>query len=136
MSNRKLTKAQALRALVWAEGHLGLDGWDIELWWQSDMPEWAHDDANATDGGYFRMSVQYRFADIWINLKVCDGDPDFDRLSVLMHEMVHLAHNSCNFEAKFYRAGEFLTDRFADALAFAYRHKMKPWRPRNPNTSS
>ena len=92
------------------------------------MPSWVIDDCTPTDYGYFSMATQYRTADVWVNLKRCDSDPDYDRLKVLMHEMTHVAHNACNFKAEFYRAGEFLTDRFADALAYAYRHKMKPWR--------
>ena len=128
--DRKLTKAQALRALEWARCEFGLHSWVINLDYGDDIPEWA--DSAVT----YRTRLgrcQYWVADcdarIWVGPTNCDRN-DQDRLVVLMHEVAHisLAKAGLDSDATDGDDKEFLCNRMGDLAAFAYRHKMKPWR--------
>lgn len=122
-TRKKMTKAQAMKALDWAMGHLGLQAWRIVLDYTNDIPEWISDNPFLARVSY---NLQYRTAKIWVGPARC-YDEDVDSLQSLFHEAVHVGLEAANVPHQA-PLPEFIIDRLADALAFAYRHKMKPWR--------
>jgi len=122
-----VTPAEARKAMRWCQKVLGLSHYAISLEFTDKEPDWSPREDGAIFLGRMSPDFQERTAKVWVGPAQC-AEYDRDVLHTICHEMSHLALGVAGLMLNDSTAVEFMVDRNADALAFAYTHGMKPWR--------
>lgn len=120
-----ITLAKAQKALAWGLQHFAMGGntWKVTLWFSDDEPSWS---TGTSGGGTAEVSVPYHKISIWVGPTQCRLN-DRDPLQTLFHELGHAILEAADLPHTG-NVAEFMLDRQADALAYAYRKGMKPWK--------
>ena len=118
MKVKKYTKAEWQKACDWVQAFLGLQDWDITLFYLSPPP-WV----DVSRPGMCRNDLAHKQADVWVNVSNCRKN-DIDPFAVLFHEFIHLACDDVGMATRNKRA-EFLLIRLEKAMLAAYRKGVK-----------
>ena len=119
---KKLTDAQAHRAVNWFAAKMGLVDWSFEVKW-GDPPEWVV----ALDTPVEMLGKAYLFrnsktAYIWLNtsgLRRAEEDP----IATLFHECCHVLACDLDIEDDGKGRFEYTWNRLSELMLAAYRAK-------------
>jgi len=124
-----LTAAEARKAIRWFKRRMGLQDWRIEVELSDSVPEWCAETHNSSYVGHASVRVAFKHANVWVTPNGCatiePGLEPAEPLEVLFHELIHLQCRDVGLADDSTPHVEYMLDRVAAVLAWAYRRGMK-----------
>lgn len=121
-----ITQAEARKATRWFQQVMGLGDWTIELSLAAGPPTWCAEADNGRSPGHSLAMPEFKRAEVWTSNERCRVEGLADALEALFHELLHVSCDDAGLDGHGRAHGEYVIDRLADVLVWAYRRGMKP----------
>ena len=111
------------KALKWFQHLMRIEDWDIDLYFQDYVPQWAIDAEDPeTIAGYCEPFLRFKTAKIWVSPAKCFLF-SYDVVGTLFHELTHVVFCDLGFNEN--ERTEFVVDKFGMSLGKLYRYEKR-----------